>query len=142
MAVAAFTLVVLYLGVILLPPIVPVILCGAGFAAAKFYKSQTLQPLSKGGGAFLGLMTGVWLFLVVALCLAIFSIEISSPAGQEILSAAAQKLPQLANNPEAEKLLHNPQELMSGVRGALIPMFFIITISAAFGGMLAGRTRG
>ncbi len=140
MAVAALSLVILYLALLLLPPIVPVILCGAGFAAAKFYKKQTLQPLTKGGGAFLGLMTGLWLFLVVAICLAIFSLEVSSPAGQEILKAASSKVPQFANNPEAAKLLEHPNELLSGVRDALIPMFFVITISAAFGGMLAART--
>lgn len=140
MAVAALSLIILYLALLLLPPLVPVILCGAGFAAAKFYKKQTLQPLTKGGGAFLGMMTGLWLFLVVAMCLAIFSLEISSPAGQEILKAASEKVPQFANNPETAKLLEHPQELMSGVRDALIPMFFVITISAAFGGMLAART--
>ncbi len=140
MAVAAFSLIVLYLALLLAPPVVPLILCGAGFAAAKFYKKQTLQPLTKGGGAFLGMMTGLWLFLVVAICLAIFSLEVSSPAGQEILKAASLKVPQFANNPEAAKLLDHPQELLNGVRGALIPMFFIITVSAAFGGMLAART--
>lgn len=140
MGVAAFSLVVLYLALLLLPPLAPIILCGAGFAAATFYKKQTLEPLTKGSGAFLGLMTGLWLFLVVAACLAAVSIELSSPAGQEIFKAASLKLPQIANNPEAAKLLDHPQELISGVRDALIPMFFIITISAAFGGMLAGRT--
>jgi hypothetical protein len=85
-------------------------------------------------------MTGLWLFLVVAICLVVVSVELSSPAGQEIFKAASLKLPQIANNPEAAKLLDHPQELVNGVRGALIPMFFIITLSAAFGGMLAGRT--
>jgi hypothetical protein len=140
MGVAAFSLLVLYLALLVLPPLAPIILCGAGFAAATFYKKQTLQPLSKGGGAFLGLMTGLWLFLVVAICLVVVSVELSSPAGQEIFKAASLKLPQIANNPEAAKLLDHPQELVNGVRGALIPMFFVITISAAFGGMLAGRT--
>lgn len=140
MGVAALSLVVLYLALLLLPPLAPVILCGAGFAAATFYKRQTLETLTKGGGAFLGLMTGLWLFLVVAICLVVVSVELSSPAGQEIFKAASLKLPQIANNPEAAKLLDHPQELVNGVRGALIPMFFIITISAAFGGMLAGRT--
>ena len=139
MAVAAFSLVVLYLALLLLPPLVPIILCGAGFAAAKFYKKQTLQPLTKGGGAFLGMMTGLWLFLVVAICLAVFSLEVSSPTGQELLKAASEKVPQLANNPEAAKLLDHPQELMNAIRSALLPMFFVITISAAFGGMLAAR---
>ncbi len=140
MGVAALSLVVLYLALLLMPPLAPVILCAAGFAAATFYKKQTLESLTKGGGAFLGLMTGLWLFLVVAICLIVVSVELSSPAGQEIFKAASLKLPQIANNPEAAKLLDHPQELVNGVRGALIPMFFIITISAAFGGMLAGRT--
>jgi hypothetical protein len=140
MGVAALSLVVLYLALLLVPPLAPIILCGAGFAAATFYKKQTLEQLTKGGGAFLGLMTGLWLFLVVAICLVVVSVELSSPAGQEIFKAASLKLPQIANNPEAAKLLDHPQELVNGVRGALIPMFFIITLSAAFGGMLAGRT--
>jgi hypothetical protein len=56
-------------------------------------------------------------------------ISISSPQGQEILKAFSAKMPELA------KVLEDPRKLILG----LIPWFFILTISAAFGGMLAAR---
>lgn len=140
MAVAAFSLVVLCLAFLVAPPLGPIVLCAAGFAATKFYSSRNPGALTTGGGAFLGMMTGLWLFLVMAASAAILAFYVSSPDGRELIihAAAMQKMPEIA------KLLDNPHQfVMSEIQG-LIPVFFIATLSAAFGGMLAARgsTRG
>ncbi len=133
MGVAALALVALFLAAAIAPVLGPVVLCAAGFAAARFYRSRTAEPLSTGGGAYLGLMTGIWLFLVVAVCAAITSIYVASPAGREILKAAMPKMPELA------KMLDDPHQFLVSLLEGLIPMFFLATVSAAFGGMLAAR---
>jgi uncharacterized protein involved in cysteine biosynthesis len=134
MGVAAFSLVLLCAAAIVAPLFGPIILCAAGFAAAKVYKTRTVEPLSPGGCAFLGLMTGLWLFLVVAICAAITSVYIASPEGREIMKAAMPKMPEVA------KMLDDPHRFLISILEGLVPMFFIATISAAFGGMLAART--
>ncbi len=133
MASAAIALVALFLAAAISPVLGPVVLCSAGFAAARFYRRRTAEPLSPGGGAYLGLMTGVWLFLVVAICATITSIYVASPAGREILKAAMPKMPELA------KLLDDPHQFLINLMEGLIPMFFLATISSALGGMLAAR---
>jgi hypothetical protein len=42
--------------------------------------------------------------------------------------------------PEVAKMLDDPHRFLMSILEGLIPMFFIATISAAFGGMLAART--
>ncbi len=134
MAVAAVSLVALFLAAAVAPLLGPVVLCAAGFAAARFYRSRSTEPLSAGGGAYLGVMTGLWLFLVVAFCAAITSLYISSPSGREVLKAAMPKMPEVA------KMLDDPHQFLISLLEGLIPMFFLATVSAAFGGILAART--
>jgi hypothetical protein len=133
MAAAAIALIALFLAAAISPVLGPVVLCSAGFAAARFYRKRTAEPLSPGGGAYLGLMTGIWLFLVVAICAAITSIYVASPTGREVLRAAMPKMPEIA------KLLDDPHQFLINLMEGLIPMFFLATISAALGGMLAAR---
>ncbi len=133
MAVAAIALLALFLAAAVAPILGPVVLCGAGFAAARFYRSRTTEPLSPGGGAYLGLMTGLWLFLVVAMCAAVTSVYVASPTGREVLKAAMPKMPELV------KMLDDPHLFLMSLLEGLIPMFFLATVSAAFGGMLAAR---
>lgn len=116
------------------PPLTLLVAAGAGYCAAYFYRKQSSQPLTAGGGAFLGVMTGLWLFLVVALGIAAFRIEVSTPQGLAIVQAYAAKMP------EAAKLLEDPQQLQAALIQALVILFFLATVSAAFGGMLAART--
>jgi len=134
MVVAALALIALLLLSLLAPPLGPLVLCAAGYAAALFYRRQSAQPLSTGGGAYLGVMTGLWLFLVFALGASVLAAEVGSPAGREILRAGMAKMP------EAAKMLDDPHQLTVQIRESLIPMFFLATLSAAFGGMLAART--
>lgn len=134
MATAACSLVLLCAAAVIAPILGPLILCLAGFMAVRFYKRRTPEPVSPGGGAFLGLMTGLWLFLVLAICAAVTSIYISSPDGREMLRASMPKVPEVA------KMLDNPHQFLMGILMGLIPTFFIATISAAFGGLLAARS--
>jgi hypothetical protein len=132
-AVAACSLVGLSIACAVAPLLVPLVLCGAGFAAAKFYKSRMAQPLTPFNGATLGMMTGFWLFLMVAICVAMTSVWIGTPEGQEVLRAFSAKMPELA------KIVDDPHQVVIALAQGLIPCFFILTISAAFGGMLAAR---
>lgn len=134
MATAACSLVLLCAAAVVAPILGPLILCLAGFMAVRFYKRRTPEPVSPGGGAFLGLMTGLWLFLVLAICAAVTSIYISSPDGREMLRASMPKVPEVA------KMLDDPHQFLMGILMGLIPTFFIATISAAFGGLLAARS--
>ena len=132
-AVAACSLVGLSVACAVAPLLVPLVLCGAGFAAAKFYKSRMAEPLTPFNGATLGMMTGFWLFLMVAVCVAMTSVWIGSPEGREVLRAFSAKMPELA------KIVDDPHQVVVALAQGLIPSFFILTISAAFGGMLAAR---
>jgi len=134
MAVAAISLVALCAAAVVAPVLGPLVLCAAGFAATKLYKSRSSEALSTGSGAYLGLMTGLWLFLVVAACAAITSVYVSSPEGREMMKAAMPRMPEIA------KLLDNPHRFVISIFEGLVPTFFIATISAAFGGMLAARS--
>lgn len=134
MAVAAISLIALCAAAVIAPVLGPLVLCAAGFAATKIYKSRSTETVSPGSGAYLGLMTGLWLFLVVAFCAGITSVYVSSPEGRDMMKAAMPKMPEIA------KLLDNPHQFVMSIIEGLIPTFFIATISAAFGGMLAART--
>jgi hypothetical protein len=131
--VAACSLVGLSIACAIAPLLVPLVLCGAGFAAAQFYKHRKAEPLTPFNGATLGMMTGFWLFLMVAVCVAMTSVWIGSPEGREVLKAFSAKMPELA------KIVDDPHQVVVALAQGLIPCFFILTISAAFGGMLAAR---
>ena len=132
-AVAAVTLVPLSLAMIA-PPLSLIVLAAAGYCAAYFYRKQTAQPLTAGGGAYLGVMTGIWLFVVFALCAAVVSVKVSSPADLAIMKATLARVPGAAN------MLDDPHQFIVTIGESLILLFFLSTLSAAFGGMLAART--
>ncbi len=134
MAVAAISLVALCAAALIAPLLGPLVLCAAGYAATRIYKSRSSESVSPGSGAFLGLMTGLWLFLVMAACAAIVSFYITTPQGREMMKVAMPKMPEMA------KLMDDPHQFVTTILEGLIPTFFIATISAAFGGMLGART--
>jgi hypothetical protein len=129
-AVAACSLIGLWLVCVVAPLLLPLVLCGAGYAAARFYKSRMAEPLTPFNGATLGMMTGFWLFLMIAVGVAM---TFGTPEGREMVKAMTPKVPEMA------KLLDDPHQLVVTLVKGLIPCFFILTISAAFGGMLAAR---
>jgi hypothetical protein len=134
MGVAALAVILLAIFAMLAPPLGVLVLCAAGYAAAWLYKRQSAQPLTAGAGAYLGVMTGLWLFLVLALFAALIAVEVGTPAGREMLRAG------LSQMPETAKMLDDPHQMMVNIAEGLIPMFFLATVSGAFGGMLAART--
>ena len=127
--VAVCSLIALSVASVITPFLAPLVLCGAGFAAAKLYKSRVVEPLTPFNGATLGVMTGFWLFLILVVCVIVISIAINSPGGQEILKAFNQKVPEFA------AILSDPRQMAL----ALALEFFVLTVLAAFGGMLAAR---
>ena len=131
-AVAAVTLLPLALSM-LAAPLGLIVLCAAGYAAAHFYRKQTSEPLTTRSGAYLGLMTGIWLFLVFAISAVIVGVQVGSPEGRDKLRAG------LSMMPEAAKLLDDPHKFIVGISQGLVFMFFLVTLSAAFGGMIAAR---
>ena len=112
----------------------PPIICAAGFLSAWFYGNRSLERLSPGNGAFLGVMTGIWLFLVFLIGASILAICVTSPETREALKAAMPRIP-----PEALKILDDPHQFMIGMLGSLVPIFLVATVSAALGGLIAAR---
>lgn len=131
LGVAALAFVCMLFVGVLAPPAVPLILCAAGFAAARFYALR--RTLSAFGGAVLGSMTGMWLFLVFAACAETASVTLASPEGEAMMRSIS---PQAA--PEMIKLLGDPHQMFTGF---LLPVFFLLVLSPAFGGLLAARLR-
>jgi len=118
----------------LLPPLLPVVLCAAGFVAARLYNGRSTQPLSAAGGARLGWMTGLWLFVVVAVLYAAAALSLSSPQGWEQAKSMWAQLPQ------ASKLLTLTQhEFFVQLLMALPFFFFLLTLLPGLGGMIGAK---
>lgn len=137
LVVAAVSLLGLCAAAFIAPLLWPLVLCAAGFAAAKIYKGHSPEPLSPAAGARLGWMTGLWLFLVFAVSATLTSIYLASPGGREALKA-------LPNIPELAKMVDNPHQFLMSVLASIIPTFFMVTLLPGLGGMLGAKlvTRG
>ena len=119
---------------LLAPPLFPVVLCAAGFVAARLYQARSEQPLSTSGGARLGWMTGLWMFLVVAVMCALGALSISSTEGWE------QAKTMWAQIPQAARLLTLSQhDLLVQLLTALPVFFFLLTLLPGLGGMLGAK---
>jgi hypothetical protein len=125
----------LFLTSYIAPPLVPLVFCAAGFAAALVYSGHSVEPLSVRSGARLGWMTGLWVFLFLAIISALMSIYIADPGIREQMKA----LPNIARMPEMVKLLDNPHQFLMNLVGALVVAFFMVTILAGLGGMLGAK---
>lgn len=116
------------------PALFPFFLCGVGFVAVRVYRARSFEMLSAGAGARLGWMTGLWLFLVVAILLAICSIFVASPEGWEQMRAAWSQVPQAA------KLVHLSQhEFLMQMLVTLPFSFFMLTLLPGLGGLLGAK---
>lgn len=132
--VAAGTLIALVASGLLLPPLFPLVLCAAGFVAARLYSSRSSQPLTTAAGARLGWMTGLWLFVIVALLCAMAALSVSSPEGWEQAKSLWAQLPQ------ASRLLTLTQhEFFVQLLMALPFFFFLLTLLPGLGGMLGAK---
>lgn len=132
--VAAGTLITLIAIALLLPPLLPVVLCGAGFVAALWYNGQAVQPLSTAGGARLGWMTGLWMFLVFAIMCALTAIIVASPEGW------AQAKSMWAQLPQASKLMTlSPHDFLMQLLIEIPFFFFLLTLLPGLGGMIGAK---
>ncbi|MBV9302320.1 MAG: zinc ribbon domain-containing protein [Acidobacteriaceae bacterium] len=132
LAVAACTLFGIGIATLVSPFLAPIVLCAAGAIAAKLYKGRSVEPLSPAGGARLGWMTGLWLFAVVVICLAFFSVAITSPSGRELLKS-------IPTNAEVAKMLANPHEFLADLPVGMIQTFLFVTLLPGLGGMLGAK---
>ena len=89
------------------PMLVPLGLCGAGFLAVRLYARRALQPPTMAEGARLGWMTGLWLFLILAVLVAITSLSISDPNFRQVFKT-------WAGSPEAARLVDDPHQVSDG----------------------------
>lgn len=128
---AAFSLIALSVVAQLgIPPLGLLILGAAGFSAARLYRIRSAELLTPMGGATLGAMTYLWLFVVAAIG-TIFTL--SSADGRNMLKNAMPQAPELS------RIMNDPTQFITVMVAALVLSFFIGTLAAAFGGMLAAR---
>jgi hypothetical protein len=115
-------------------PLFPVFLCAVGFIAVRIYKGRSQEPLTTSAGARLGWMTGLWLFLVTAVLLALTSVIVASPTGWEQLRAAWAQVPQTA------KLLDLSQHDLLMQMLTMLPFsFLLLTLLPGLGGILGAK---
>ena len=132
--VAGGTLIALIAISLSLPPLFPLVLCGAGFVSSMLYNGQAADPLTPAGGARLGWMTGLWLFLVVALLCAAAALSVSSPEAWEQAKSLWAQIPQ------ASKLVSLSQhDFFMQLLLALPLFFFLVTLLPGLGGMLGAK---
>lgn len=131
MAAAAFVLFLMVIVGMIFPPVLPLILCAGGFGAARLYGMK--QAITALNGALLGSMTGMWLFLIFAVCTGTASVTLATPEGQAMMKSLS---PTVA--PEMIRMLQDPHQMLTGF---LLPVFFLLILSSAFGGLLAARLR-
>ena len=132
--VAAVTLFAMIILGFLFPPLFPIVLCGAGFAATRLYNQKTKQPLTAAAAARLGWMTGLWLFLAVAVMFAMAAIVVANPQGWEQIKAIWAQVPQ------ASKLVSMSQHEFLMQLLIDLPFFFLLfTLLPGLGGILGAR---
>jgi len=124
LAVAGFSLLAISIIANLAPPLLFPILVAAGFTSVRVYLSRTAENLTASGGAALGAMTWLWLYLLEAIGTAFV---VFTAQGREIVKAL--------KSPELAQLIDDPQKLVP----TLILFLVIGAVSGAVGGVLAVR---
>jgi len=132
--VAAVTLVAMIILGFLFLPLFPVVLCGAGFAATRLYNQKAKQPLTAAGAARLGWMTGLWLFLAVAVMFAMVAIVVANPQSWEQIKSIWAQVPQ------ASKFVSMSQHEFLMQLLIDLPFFFLLfTLLPGLGGILGAK---
>jgi lysylphosphatidylglycerol synthetase-like protein (DUF2156 family) len=134
LVVAALTFFASLLATMLWAPLFPIVLCAAGFVAARLYRSSATETLTPGAGARLGWMTGLWLFLIVALLCTIAAVYLSTPQGWEQAKAF------WAQFPEMSKGLGDQHDVLATLLARLPFLFFLLTLLPGLGGMLGAKS--
>jgi hypothetical protein len=112
--------------------LVPVGLCVAGFLAVRVYARRALQPPTMAEGARLGWMTGLWLFLILAVLVAITSVSINDPNFRQVFKT-------WAGSPEAARLVDDPHQFLMQLVQSLVTFFVVGTLMTGLGGILATK---
>jgi hypothetical protein len=133
-AVAAVTLFAMAVIGYLFLPLFPVVLCAAGFVATRLYNQSATQPLNAAGGARLGWMTGLWVFLALAIVCAIVAVAISNPNTWAQIKSAWAQLPQTQQIASL-----TPHEVLKQLLFNLPVSFLIFTLLPGLGGMLGAK---
>jgi hypothetical protein len=119
---------------LLFPPLFPLVLCGAGYVATRLYNQNAKQPLNTAAAARLGWMTGLWLFLAVAVMFAMAAIVVSNPQGWEQIKTIWAQVPQ------ASKLVSMSQHEVLMQLLIDLPFFFLLfTLLPGLGGILGAK---
>jgi len=134
LVVAALAFFAWILAMLLWAPLFPFVLCGAGFVAARIYRSEAVEPLTPAGGARLGWMTGLWFFLIVAVLCTIAAIALSTPQGWEQAKAIWAQFPELSKD------MGNQHDVLTTLLVRLPFLFFLLTLLPGLGGMLGARS--
>ena len=104
----------------------------AGWGAVFLYRRMTGFALSVRAGAQLGSITGVLIFLGLAVIMA-FTVLV---AGNELSEQMVKQ------NPQISTLLNDPPELVAGILMMLLIMFAMVVGTCAAGGALGARFPG
>jgi hypothetical protein len=134
LVVAALAFFASLLATMLWAPLFPIVLCAAGFIAARLYRTDAAEPLTPGAGARLGWMTGLWLFLIVALLCIVAAVYLSTPQGWEQAKAF------WAQFPEMSKGLGDQHDVLSTLVMRLPFLFLLLTLLPGLGGMLGAKS--
>jgi len=133
MLAAATCLIALTAICLVAPLLAPLVLCGAGFMAAKLYPGSSSEKLSTAAGARLGWMTGLWIFLVVVVICAFTAVYVANPQGWDALKEAWSRMPQTAN------LNLSQHDFLVQMLIELPFCFFLLTLLPGLGGMLGAK---
>ena len=134
LVVAGVSLIVLLAVGMVAAPLFPLVLCAAGFAAARLYNGRANEPLTTAAGARLGWMTGLWLFIVVVVVCAVTAIIVASPEGWRQLKATWAQFPQ------GSRLLQlNQRDVLMQLLIGLPFSFFLLTLLPGLGGILGAK---
>jgi len=134
LVVAALAFFASLLATMLWAPLFPFVLCAAGFVSARIYRADAPEPLTTGAGARLGWMTGLWLFLIVALLCTMAALYLSTAQGWEQAKAF------WAQFPEMSKGIGDQHDVLVTLLTRLPFLFFLLTLLPGLGGMLGARS--
>ncbi|MBV9227436.1 MAG: zinc ribbon domain-containing protein [Acidobacteriaceae bacterium] len=118
----------------LAPALFPLLLCAMGFVAVRIYKSSSAEPMTVSAGARLGWMTGLWLFAIFAVLLALGAIMFMNPQVWQQFQEAAARTPQAAAVSSMSQ-----HEAMVQLLIAFPFCFFLFTLLSGLGGMLGAK---
>lgn len=120
-------------------PLALLSLLAGGFFAVYLYERRSGQRLSVVSGARLGWLCGIFLFVLVAVILAVMAVMLSDPA---MLSSLRDQLKAQGASAAAVQQMVEMFQSPSGVGAALVSSFVMLTVFTACGGALGAKVLG